>query len=73
MGVKGGAEAVKWDKKLGGGGTYRGYSEAFGVRGREVFGGAVGGELDDFAAICLQRSGSVLCGRTGGRWPPYFC
>lgn len=68
MGVKKGVEAVKWDKKLGEG-VYRGYRKAFGVRGGEVFGWG----LDDFAAICLQRSGSVLCGRTGGRWPPYFC
>lgn len=27
----------------------------------------------DFATICLQLSSSVLCGRTGGWWPPYFC
>lgn len=31
------------------------------------------GGLDDFATICLQLSCSVLCGRTGGWWPPYFC
>lgn len=29
--------------------------------------------LDDFATICLQLPSSVLCGRTGGWWPPYFC
>lgn len=30
------------------------------------------GRLGDFASICLQHSCSVLCGRTGGWWPPYF-
>lgn len=38
--------------------------------------GGVSERLGDFATICLQLSGSVLCSRqdrTGGWWPPYFC
>lgn len=59
-------EVGKWDKKQGGGGRCNGggYRKAF----RKGEGG-----LGDFAAICLQLSSSVLCGRTGGWWPPYFC